>query len=96
MKILVQQVKTALEDFVLGLEGSKEEKTEKWREALGTIWLATRRHNNRKDLDTFDAAWAKCDITYKELAKRLKTTESAIKVALYRVREQIKRELTLL
>jgi hypothetical protein len=94
MEILVQQIKTALEGFVISLEGSENEKKTKWRAAMRSIPQSVKAYENdypdrTKDIDIFDTAWTKCDLTYEDLAKRFKTSEGAIKQSLFRIRKHI-------
>jgi hypothetical protein len=98
MKILVKQIKTGLEEFVINLEGSPEEKKRMWREAMGSIGRSMRAYrieykDRRKDVDIFDYAWTRCDVTEKDLAIKFETTEGAVKQSLWRVRNYIKKEL---
>ena len=99
MKILVQQIKTVLVEFVSTLEGSREEKEDRWRAAVGTIWQSTRDYEmeypDRKDMNIFDFAWTKCDVSYKDLAKKFNTSEGAIKLSLFRVRQHVKERIEL-
>jgi hypothetical protein len=98
MKILVKQIKMVLVDFVSTIEGSEEQKRRKWGEALNTFWQSTRNYEQNyqgrvKDMNIFDFAWTKCDVTHKELAKKFNTSQGAIKQALWRVRDYAKKNI---
>jgi hypothetical protein len=98
MEVLVRQMKTALEEFVISLEGSPEEKKRKWREAIASIPRSIRAYEadykgRKKDVNIFDYAYTKCTITERELAEKFGTSENAVKQSLWRVRDYIKNEL---
>jgi hypothetical protein len=88
MKILVQQIKNSLKDFVSELEGTKREKNKKFFVAMNSMWNSTRKAPPN-DLLIFDVAWSKCDITLDELAALSGSSKDAVEQSLYRVRQLI-------
>jgi hypothetical protein len=101
MEFLVSQIKTALEKFVINLEGSPEERKRKWREGISSIPRSIRAYeaeykDREKDVNIFDYAYTKCTITERELAEKFGTSVGAVKQSLWRVRDYIKKELDFL